>query len=106
MPKIRHETSSTPLIAFLKQGLYKVKTCGQRQSFNIFWAPRLGHTKKTNFKIFQTADPEICSISNCSKRVWDKFLSHIFSLTFEEKYFLCYIPLTDQITLSGCLYFL
>ena len=25
---------------------------------------------------------------------------------FEEKYFLCYIPLTDQILLSDCFYFL
>ena len=33
------------------------------------------------------------------------FLHHIFCVSFEEKYFSCYILLTDQISLSDCLYF-
>ena len=35
----------------------------------------------------------------------DKVNFKIFCLSFEEKYFPCYILLTDQIPLSGCLYF-
>ena len=33
------------------------------------------------------------------------FLHHILCMTFEEKYFSCYILLTAQISLSGCIYF-
>ena len=34
------------------------------------------------------------------------FLHHILSMIFQEKYFSCYIVLTDQTSLSDCLYIL
>ena len=39
------------------------------------------------------------------KEVWNYSPCLIFIMVFEEKYFSPYIPLSDQISLSGCLYF-
>ena len=39
------------------------------------------------------------------KEVWNQSLCLIFHMLFEEKYFSCYILLIDQVSLSGCLYF-
>ena len=39
------------------------------------------------------------------KEVWNQSTSLIFSMVFEEKYFSCYIILSDQISMSGCLNF-
>ena len=39
------------------------------------------------------------------KKVWNQSPCLIFCMIFEEKYFSCYILLTDQTSLSGCLYF-
>ena len=39
------------------------------------------------------------------KEVWNQSPYHIFCLIFKEKYFLQYIPLSDQILFSGFLYF-
>ena len=71
---------------------------GKRKSsapyfYIYFGRPQLRHTIKTNFRTFQTVDPEICSIL-------------ILCKIFSEKYFSCYILLTDQISLSFCIYFL
>ena len=71
-----------------------------------FGGPRLGHTIKTSYITFQTFDPETCWISVICRRVWDQPLHHILCMIFQKKYFSCYILLTDQISLSGCLYFL
>ena len=62
-----------------------------------FGNSQLGHLTKTNFTTCQTVDPELC---------WDKFVQHILHMIFHEKYFSCYILITDQISLSDCLYFL
>ena len=51
-------------------------------------------------------DREICSILIHQKRVWDQFLHHVLRMIFPEKLSSFYIPLTDQISLSDCLYFL
>ena len=40
------------------------------------------------------------------KKDLEKFLHHISSMIFYEKCFWCHIILTDQISLSDCLYFL
>ena len=37
--------------------------------------------------------------------MWNQSLSFIFCMIFEEKYFSCYILLTDQFSLPDCLYF-
>ena len=50
-------------------------------------------------------DPQICSILTFQKRVWEQFLHHILWMIFQEKCFLCYILLTDKISLPHCLYF-
>ena len=39
------------------------------------------------------------------KEVWNKSPCPIFCMVFEEKYFSCYIFLSDHISMSGCLYF-
>ena len=48
----------------------------------------------------------ICSISSFHKRVWVWLLHNNLIIIFLEKYSSCYILLTDQISLSGCLYLL
>ena len=65
-----------------------------------FDSPQLEHTAKINWIKLQTIDPEICSILIFQKRVWNYFLHHISCMIFQEKCFLCYILLTDQISLS------
>ena len=40
------------------------------------------------------------------KEVWNYSPCLIFCIFFKEKYFPCYILLTDQIPLIGCLYFM
>ena len=61
---------------------------------------------KTNYITFQTIDTEKCLILIFCKRVWDELPHHIFCMIFREKYFSCYILLTEQISLYSCLYFL
>ena len=40
------------------------------------------------------------------EKVWDKFFHHILRMNIKERCFLCYVILTDQISLSDdCLYF-
>ena len=34
------------------------------------------------------------------------YFNEVAGMVFQEKYFWCYIPLTDQISLSSCFYFL
>ena len=50
---------------------------------------------KTNCIKLYTTDP---------KGSGTKFLHHILRMIFQEKYFSNYIPLTDQISLSDCLF--
>ena len=71
-----------------------------------FGRPQVGHTIKTNFILFQTVDPGIQQILIFYKRVWDQLLQQIFCMIFQERYFSCYVLLTDEILLLGCLYFL
>ena len=47
----------------------------------------------------------IISFLKKSIEVWDQSPCFIFCITFQEKYFSCYILLTGQISFSGCLYF-
>ena len=39
------------------------------------------------------------------KRVWEQFLHHILCMIIQEKCF-CYILVIEQLSLSGCLFFL
>ena len=52
-----------------------------------------------------TIDPGLCSILIFHKRDWKYFLHHVLCIIFQEKCF-SYVLLTDQISLSDCLYFL
>ena len=65
-------------------------------------SPRLGHTIKTNCIKRETADLKI-SFDILEKRLGLVSLSH-FVFNFKGKSFSCYI-LTDQISLTDCLYF-
>ena len=52
-----------------------------------FGSPLLGHTIKSNYIKFQTANPEICSVWIFRKESGTIFLKHILFITFCEKYF-------------------
>ena len=91
---------------FFKKALYEVKASGLQFSFNIFQQVSTLHTLITNYIKVLDFDLEICSILIFQKRVWGEFLHHILLMIVKEKYFSCYILLTDQISLSDCLYFL
>ena len=70
-----------------------------------FGSPRLWHTIKTGCITFYTIDPESYSILLFIKRSETSFPSTSYAWFF-KKYFLYYVLLTDQISLSDCLYFL
>ena len=59
-----------------------------------FDRPWLGHTIKANFITFHAADPEIDSTLIFTKESGASF-SSTFVCDLREKYFLCYILLTD-----------
>ena len=64
-----------------------------------FGNPRFGHTIKTNCKKIQTVDPEIQS-TLVYKKESKASLFTTFRVRFIKKNVLCYILLTDQISLS------
>ena len=67
---------------FFKKTLYVMKASGLQLSFNIFRQPSTSHTVKLNCIKFQTIDPQICSILNFQKRVWEQFNYHILCMIF------------------------
>ena len=91
---------------FIKKALKEVKASDLKLSFKIFRQPSTYHAIKTNCLKLQTTNPEICPVLTFQKRIWEQFLLHILCVIFQEKYFLSYILLIDQILLSDCLYFL
>ena len=93
-------------LLFFEKALYQVKANGLHVNFTIFWQPSNQHAIKTNRLKLYTTHPEICSILIFQMRVWEQFLQHILCMIFQQKCFSCYILLTDQISLSDCLYFL
>ena len=91
---------------FFKKALYQVKATDLQLDFTIFGQPSNQHTIETNCLKLCTIDPEICSILIFQIRVWEQFLQHILCMIFQHKCPSCYILLTDQTSLPGCLYFL
>ena len=91
---------------FFKKVLYQVKATDLQLDFTIFRQPSNQYTIQTNCLKLYAIDPEICSILIFRIRVWEQFLLHILCMIFQQKCSLCYILLTDQISLPGCLYFL
>ena len=79
---------------------------GLQLRFNIFQQSRTQHTIKINGINVQTNYPEICSILTFQETVWEYLLHHILRMIFHGKSFSCYIVVTDQVSLPGCLYFL
>ena len=104
--KSHAENDAWRLVPYLFLFFFKKKASGLQLSFNIFRQPSTWYTIKTSCIKLQTIDPEIYSILIFQKRVWDQFLHHILCMIFQEKCFSCYILLTDQISLSDCIYFL
>ena len=86
-----------------KRALYKAKASGQQPSLNISWQTSTWTHDKNKFIKFQTVVTELCSILIFYKR--SQFLHYILCMVFQEKYFSCYILLTDKISLSDCLQF-
>ena len=79
---------------------------GLQLRFNIFQQSRTQHTIKINGINVQTNYSEICSILTFQETVWEYLLHHILRMIFHGKSFSCYILVTDQVSLPGCLYFL
>ena len=91
---------------FFYNVLYKVKAIVVSTLVLIYFGrPQLGHTIKTNCITFQAVDQMICSNLRFYKRDWDYFLHHILCMIYQKIYLSCYISLTDQISLSDCLYY-
>ena len=64
---------------------------------------QLDEKYKVNFKIYDITTWET---NNCNARIAQYLKEHAqFLMIFEEKYFSYYILLTDQLSFSGCLYF-
>ena len=93
-------------LLLFKKALYQVKASGLQLDFTIFRQPSNQHTIETNCLKLYTIDPEICSILIFQIKVWEQFLQHILRMIFQQKCSTCYILLTDQISLPGCLYLL
>ena len=64
-----------------------------------------GLSKYIKTKLQTTCFYFIRSFDQKQKKVWNQFPFLIFCMISEEKYFFCYIPYTDQISLSGYFYF-
>ena len=96
------------LLLFFRKALYKVRASCQHLKpklvFIYFGTPQPEPAIKKNCITFNTVDPddpEICSIFIFCKRIWEWLLHQILCTIFQEKYFSCFNPLTDQILLSS-----
>ena len=89
---------------FLKK--LQVKESGLQLDFTIFRQLSNQHAIETNCLKLYTIDAEICSILIFEIRVQEQFLQHILRMIFQQICSSCYILITDQISLPGCLYFL
>ena len=106
MLKMRQGSQFQTVFLFFKKALLQVKASGLQLDFTIFRQPSNQHTIETNCLKLYTIDPEICSILIFQIRVWEQFLQHILCMIFQQRCSSCYILLTDEISLPGCLYFL
>ena len=68
MQKIRQEDYFLTSFCFLEKLCMKYEEMVSTYFLIYLGKPGLGHTLKTNFIIFQTVDPEICSILIFYKR--------------------------------------
>ena len=64
-------------------------------------ALNLAYNKNKLYKTLDYWAKDMLNFDFFYKRVCEKFLHHILLMIFQEKYFSCYILLTDQISLSG-----
>ena len=94
------------LTAFCFSALYQVKAIGLQLDFTIFRQPFNQHIIEPNCLKLYTIHPEMCLIFVFQIKVWEQFLQRILCMIFQQKCYSCYVPLTDQISLPGCLYFL
>ena len=93
-------------LLFFKKALYQVKASGRQLDFTLFQQHSNQLTIETTCLKLYTIDPEICSILMFQIRVSEQFLQHILCMIFQQNCSSCYILLTEQISLAGCLYFL
>ena len=91
---------------FFKKASYQVKASGLQLDYTTFRQPSNQHTIETNSLKLYTIDPEICSILIFQIRIWEYFLQQILCMIFQKNFSSCYILLTHQTSLPGCLYFL
>ena len=72
----------------------------------FYCIPNWGLSKYIEIKMQTTCFYLILGFFKKQKAVWNCSPWLIFCITFKEKYFSCYILLTDHVLLSGCFYFL
>ena len=101
---MRQGNQSQAAFCFFKKALYQVKASGMQLHFTIFRQPSNQHAIETNCLKLCTTDSEICSILNFWIKIWEQFLQYILCISFQKKCSSCYILLTNQISLPGCLY--
>ena len=105
------EAYSRPLFVFLKS-FTRAKSKWSTAQFQyilialVIAAKKRKDRKSKLYKVYNI-DPEMYSILIFWKRVWKQFICNIFlCMIFQGKCVSCYISLTDQISLSDCLFFL
>ena len=91
---------------FFKNDSYQAKASSLELDFTIFPQPSNQHAIEINCLKLYTIDPEICSILIFQIRVCEQFLQNIFCMIFRQNCSSCCVLLTDQVSLSDCLYFL
>ena len=78
---------------------------------NVLYILFLFYAKLRDIKNIETKQQTACiyliqSICIKQKEIWNQFPCLIFCMIFEEKYFCCYLLLTDQISFCNCRYFM
>ena len=98
------ETSSRSLFIFQKCLTWGKSKWSVALFQCISIALNLGYNKNKLYKNLDYWSKDILNFNFPEKGLW-LVLHHILCIIFQEKCFLCYILLTDQVLLSDCLYF-
>ena len=96
------ETSPRPLFIFWKSVIQGRSQCAAASFHYISIAHKLAYNKNEPYQTLRLLMQRYTEFWFLGK----VFLHYILCIIFQQKRFSCYILLTDQISLSDCLYFL
>ena len=99
------ETSSRPLLFFLKSFIWGESKWSAASFQYISIAHNLAYNKNNMYKILDYWLRDILTFNSLEKVLGIVSITH-FVYDFQEKCFSCYSLLVDQISWSNCLYFL